>query len=204
MTASTLTTWHQDININGRPYPTRTYVPDLDTDTAAFDLPQVQVAYLSAIHEAGHAVVLLARGGHIHHAEVLLGTFQHGEPDGRVDACGVRDGNMFAEFLAAGERATDRRLREMGLWTPYRGLVAETGAYADRKKLLADNPDVGFGDKPVDYLLAHDMADTVLDAHWPAVLRVADALAHHHRLDGDTIATLAGLPNGPHHTPLHG
>lgn len=131
----------------------------------------------------------------------MLGTFEHGERDGLVDACGVRDGNAFAEFLAAGERATDRRLREMGLWTPYRGLVAETGAYADRKAFLASNPDVGFGDKAVDYLLVHDMADTVHDTHWPAVLRVADVLAHRHRLNGDTIATFAGLPNGPHHAP---
>ena len=90
-------------------------------------------------------------------------------------------------------------MRELGLWTPYRGMVAETGAYTDRLEFLSGQPDLGFGDKPIDYRVVHDMADAALDAQWPAVLRVADGLVRHHRLDGDRIADLAGLPNGPHH-----
>jgi hypothetical protein len=199
MTATLATTWHRDFDINDQPYPVRTHVPDLNTDFPTLDLPPRETLYLSAIHEAGHAVVLLARGGHVHYTELRHGTFEHGAYDGRVDVCSIGSGNNAAAFFGAGERAMDRRLRETGLWTPYRGMVAEVGAYADRQEFLTSQPDLGFGDKPIDYRTVHDMADAALDTHWSAVLRVAEALAQHHYLDGAAIADLSGLPNGQRH-----
>lgn len=188
--------WHTIIDIHGHPYPTRNFAPDIEGDSdVCLNLTAPQLNYLRAIHEAGHAVTALLGGAHLHSAEIVLGELV-GESGGVVYACNLADGHGYAIFSAAGERAADRWLRESGLWTPGRGVAAEVGACLDRRLFLAINPHVGFGDREVDYLVVHDLADKALGQHWAGVVRVADRLAQQGRLDAAEIEAITGLPNG--------
>jgi hypothetical protein len=188
--------WHTIIDIQGQPYPTRNYAPDIEGGSdACLNLPAAQLDYLRAIHEAGHAVAALLGGAHLHSAEIVIGVTGDAA-GGEVRACNLDDGHGFAVFSAAGERASDRWLREAGLWTPERAVANEVGARGDRRQFLAINAHVGFGDREVDYLIVHDLADQALDRHWKAVLQIADQLAQHGRLDAAQIVTIAGLTNG--------
>ncbi|MFF1916119.1 hypothetical protein ACFVYE_31945 [Streptomyces sp. NPDC058239] len=193
---TTVTTqWHDGIELNGVPYPTRNDAPSVQGDSDdAYSLPSDLVDYARAIHEAGHAVAALIGGAHLHHAQIVKGPAT--TPEGGVThACNLADGHAYATYSAAGERAVDRWLREDGLWTPERAVANEVGARGDRNSFLAINPHVGFGDKEIDYTVVHDLADHALDQHWAAVTRVAHALNHHTHLAGDEIAHIAGLPN---------
>ena len=188
--------WHTAINIHGEAYPTRHYVPNAKgSSDDSFDLEAPQLNYMRAIHEAGHAVTTLTGRAHLHFAQITLGPATTTR-SGVTDCCNFFDGRALAVFSAAGERAVDRWLRENGLWTPARAVAAEVGARGDRREFLAINPHVGFGDRQVDYRAVHDLADEALDEHWSAVVRVAIRLVEEQRLEADTIATLAGLPNG--------
>ncbi|MBI0296298.1 hypothetical protein JBE04_17965 [Streptomyces sp. PRKS01-29] len=199
MAAVPTTAWHITMDINGEPYPTRHYAPDVEgTSDACFNLPPRQLDYLRAIHEAGHAVTALAGRAHLHYAQIVKGPATSTQ-GGVTDCCSrFADGQAFAVFSAAGERASDRWLREAGLWTPERAVAVEVGSHGDRHLFLSINPHVGFGDKQIDYRVLHDLADAALDKHWAATVRVADALAATGHLTGDDIATLADLPNGTH------
>jgi hypothetical protein len=185
--------WNIVIDVNGEPYPTRYRSPD--SSQPAINLAGPQLDQLRAIHEAGHAVTVLLAGAHLHSAEIVLGVADKVE-GGAVHACNLADGHGYATFCAAGERAADRWLREAGLWTPERAVANEAAAYGDRHQFLAINPHVGFGDREVDYRIAHDLADRALDQHWAGVVRVADRLAQTGTLDADEISVIAGMPNG--------
>jgi hypothetical protein len=190
--------WHNDVRVGGVAYPTRNHAPHIEGDTdACLKLTATQLDYLRAIHEAGHAITVLTGQGHLHSAEIVKGvaTTEHG---GVTYACNLADGHAYAIYSAAGERAVDRWLYEAGLWTPERAVANEVGAHGDRASFLAINPHVGFGDKEVDYLVVHDLADEAIDHRWREMLRVADALVQQVRLDGDEIADLVRIPNGPH------
>ncbi|MGW2844657.1 hypothetical protein [Streptomyces sp. NPDC001274] len=189
------TQWHDGIELNGVPYPTRNDAPNAQGNSDdVYDLPSDLVDYVRAIHEAGHAVAGLIGGAHLHHAQIAKGPAT--TPEGGVTRlCNLADGNAYAIFSAAGERAVDRWLHEDGLWTPERAVANEVGAHGDRHSFLAVNPHVGFGDKQIDYTVVHDLADNFLDQHWAAVTRVAHALVEHTRLDGDEIARIAGMSN---------
>lgn len=196
----TQTTWHTNLYVNGVVYPTRHHalVADADDGTeASLGLTPDELHYIRAIHEAAHAVIVLAGGRHLHHAQIEThdSTTDHG---GVTEACGLDDGNLFAAFSGAGERANDRWLRETGLWTPRLAVAVESGARGDRAQFLQINPHVGFGDREVDYLAVHDLADQAIDRHWAAITTVADALVTNIRMEGDAIASLADIPNGPH------
>lgn len=194
------TPWHTNLYVDGVAYPTRHYAflnEDDDGTEASLGLTPDVVHYIRAIHEAAHAVTALAGGGHLHHAQIE--TLDSATDNGGVtEACGLDDGTLFAVFSGAGERANDRWLHEAGLWTPRLAVAVESGARGDRAKFLQVNPHVGFGDRQVDYRAVHDLADQAIDRHWAAITTVADALVIHIRLDGDAIADLAGIPNGPH------
>ncbi|MFJ1827464.1 hypothetical protein [Streptomyces sp. NPDC088178] len=195
---STVTTqWHNGIELNGAPYPTRNNAPTVQGNSDdACNFPSDLVDYARAIHEAGHAVAALIGGAHLHHAQIVKGPAT--SPKGGVThACNFSDGHAYAIFSAAGERAEDRWLHEGGLWTPGRAVTVEVGAHGDRRSFLRINSHVGFGDKQIDYTVVHDLADNFLDQHWIPVARVADALVHHQHLTGDEIARIAGLPNRP-------
>lgn len=190
-------TWHTLMDINGQPYPTRHYASDIEGDSdACLNLPAPQLDYLRAIHEAGHAVTVLTGGAHLHSAEIVIGEAV-AEEGGVTYACNLADGHAYAVFSAVGERASDRWLREAGLWNPERAVANEVGARGDRHQFLAINPHVGFGDREVDYRFVHDLADQALDQHWAAVVRVADRLVQERKLDADTIVAMTGIPNGP-------
>ncbi|MFF9787179.1 hypothetical protein [Streptomyces nigrescens] len=190
------TTWHINVSINGQAYPTRDYAPDIwGSSDACFNLPEQHLNYVRAIHEAGHAVAALIGQAHLHFAQIVAGEAAT-ESGGLTEGCKFSDGHAFAVFSAAGERATDRWLREAGLWTPERAVANEVGSSSDRCHFLDINPHVGFGDKQVDYRVVHDLADQALDQYWNAVTAVADALTRHLHVEGEVIAELAGLPNG--------
>ncbi|MFF2549290.1 hypothetical protein ACFVUY_42950 [Kitasatospora sp. NPDC058063] len=192
--------WHTNCTLGGVVYPTRSRAPRREVTTAEElleGLTQQQHKLMNAVHEAGHAVAVLAAGGHLHRARLMPDDL---DVDGAVEGCGLTDGRAYAAFAGAGERAADRWLRESGLWTPGRAVAVEIGARGDRRELLKLNPHIGFGDdERQDYRIVHDLADALLDQHWEAVTTVAAALMDRHHLDGATVAALAGLPNGPHH-----
>ncbi|MEU3565406.1 hypothetical protein [Kitasatospora sp. NPDC006786] len=193
--------WHTNCVLDGVVYPTRTRAPrrevtGLTAGELLEGLTQRQYELMNAVHEAGHAVAILAAGGNVHRARL-----SPDDPDvgGAVEGCGLADGPAYAAFAGAGERAADRWLREAGLWTPGRATAVEIGARTDRRRLLRLNPHIGFGaEGRQDYRTVHDVADDVLDRHWAAVTVVAAALVDRHHLDGGAVAALAGLPNGPH------
>ncbi|MFD8226901.1 hypothetical protein ACFV16_22320 [Streptomyces massasporeus] len=198
-------TWHDDILINGEPYPTRNHAPDYGPNSDAYlgSLTYAQRDVMRAVHEAAHAVAVLSGGGYVH--DVTTSTTAalrsheptaHGVASGATRVCNLTD-MTFAAFFGAGERAEDRWLRENGLWTSTLAAGVELGAYGDRKTLLRSNPHVGFG-AGQDYVIVHDLADHVLDEHWLRVFAVAGELVTRLRLDGDEVADLAGLPNGTH------
>ncbi|MDX3839582.1 hypothetical protein [Streptomyces europaeiscabiei] len=195
-----IASWHTNLYVDGVAYPTRHYAhldEDDDGTEADLGLTDEEVQYIRAIHEAGHAVTALSGGGHLHHAQIET-------PDSAVDhggvtyACGLSDGNLFAAFSGAGERANDRWMRENGLWTPRRAVAVESGARGDRAAFLRINPHVGFGDRQVDYRAVHDIADQAVHHYWREISAVADALVQQIHLGGDRIADLIGIPNGPH------
>jgi hypothetical protein len=199
-------TWHDDVLVNGEPYPTRNYAPDYGSNSDAYlgTLTYEQQDVLRAVHEAAHAVAVLAGGGHVHDAWIkttaelrTLEPSDTGIKSGAVKACNLIDPTAVAVFLGAGERAEDRWLRENELWTSALAAGIELGACGDRKVLLQSNPHVGFGTGQ-DYVIVHDLADHLLSEHWDRVLTVAGSLAFRLHLDGDEVAVLAGLPNGTH------
>lgn len=198
--------WHDDVTINGEPYPTRHIAADAFSKSSMYlsDLPDSTRDTLRATHEAAHAVAGLAGGAHIHYAKITTTAylnarpFTHGIPGGDVFACHFRNGQSLAVYLGAGERAEDHWLRQAGLWTPARALGIELGAYMDRQTFLANNPHFGFGADHNDYLVVHDLADQLVTQHWDAITAVAEALVTDLYLTGDHIADLAKLPNGTH------
>lgn len=206
-TRQTTYPWHTDIDINGQPYPTRHPVPDYGPNSDAYhaDLTHQQRDHLRAIHEAGHAVAALTAGAFIHHATitptaelVTAPPTATGISGGDVFICNLTDGEAFAVFLGAGERAEDHWMHQNNLWTPVRAAGVELGAKADRAQLLATNPHVGFGVDHNDYRVVHDLADQLVVQHWDAITAVADVLAARLHLTGQEIADLAQLPNGTH------
>ncbi|MBQ1163686.1 hypothetical protein KBZ21_37445, partial [Streptomyces sp. A73] len=71
----------------------------------------------------------------------------------------------WAVAVVAGERATDRWLREAGLWTEDLAAMADLGASHDRALIFAAAPEPrpGFGTGEADYSDLHDLADRALD-----------------------------------------
>lgn len=199
--------WHDDLVIDDRPYPTRHPAPAGAVYSGEYlgDLTYGQRDHLRAVHEAAHAVAILAAGGCVHEVWTSLTEDLRGQDPsdsgvigGRTDGCGLPDALAFVVFQGAGERAEDRWLRERALWTPSRAVGVELGAYGDRQGLLHHNPHIGFGTGTDDYLVVHHLADEFLAQHWHAVLAVAEPLAARLRLTGAETADLAGMPNGPH------
>jgi hypothetical protein len=179
----TYRTWHYDMNLFGAVYPLRYYTPSFGTLASVgtvreiLDLPTSIAARETAVHEAGHVVAALA----------------HGIQPARVDGTRAHLGHLsgftqdaLACSMGAGERAVDRWLRSLDLWTPIRAAAVECSAYADRTT-FRQHLDVH------DYLEVHDYADEVLDRHWDAVMAVAEALAVTPALTGEQITTIAGL-----------
>lgn len=149
----------------------------------AFQLTPAQIRAMSVTHEAGHAMVFLTAGVRFDH-------LAFGEASG-ADHCiqGLPGIHLTAadhvRCCATGERASDRWLRDHGLWTPARAWANEALSASDRRQLDGYLP----GD---DLTVLHDRADEFLDRVWLAVLRLADALDRHGRLSYTQAAAAAG------------
>lgn len=205
MAATRTYTWHDDITINGQPYPTRHPVPNHGPNSNAYlgDLSDTGRRHLRAIHEAAHAVAGLTRGAHIHYAKIIPTVISDtatptatGTPNGATCGCNLPDGESFALFLGAGERAENHWLHQNLLWTPLRAAGIELGAYGDRQTLLQANPHIRFGIDHNDYRVVHHLADQLITQQWTAIVTVAETLDARLHLTGDQIADLAQIPNG--------
>jgi hypothetical protein len=153
---------------------------------------------VGVFHEAGHAVVgLVFRMG-------IDGVFLSPGNDGKFMFHTVWSGSAswtgYTCYLAAGERAADRWLRETGQWTPERAWSVERGARSDRNRAVEAAAEMG---RTLD-IPAHPWdgwtqvcsgADATLDAHWDRVRAVADALLAKGSLDAAAVARVSGLPN---------
>jgi hypothetical protein len=150
-----------------------------------------------AFHEAGHAVIALAQGIGVDGVHLLPAEDNvfHTVVSGKI----LQD-DGYLTMLAAGERASDRWLRETGVWTPERGWTAERCAEGDREEAAGFAARRGL---PFD-LTAHpwdgwtqvcSWADGSLNHHWDRVVAVARALLEGTSLDAVDVARIAGLPN---------
>lgn len=200
-------TWHDDVTINGRPYPTRHPVPDHGPHSDAYlgDLDDSTRQYLHAIHEAAHAVAALTAQAHVHYARITptgemraAAQVSNATSGGDTYVCNFTTGRDQAIYFGVGERAGDLWLRQNNLWTPTRSVGIELSAYGDRHTFLTANPHFGFGVDHNDYRVVHDLADELVTRHWTAITAVADRLTVRLHLAGDEIAALAQMPNGTH------
>lgn len=161
-----------------------------------------QMDLLRAIHEAAHAVAGLAAGSYVHDARISVTDELRADTDevlgGEARVCNIPNGLHFITIMGAGERANDRWLHETGLWTPFRAVGAELGAYGDRCNILRVNPHLGFAGGSNDYLVVHHIADQFVEEYWGRITAVGIVLAERLHLTGDEIADLVGLPNGTH------
>ncbi|MCX4598319.1 hypothetical protein OG819_55265 [Streptomyces sp. NBC_01549] len=109
-----------------------------------------------------------------------------------------------AIWAASGERASDRWLREEGLWTADRDWVSEVCSLADRDNISGFDPRwrVAYTDTerqqcrtdgvtPVDLAATHAGTDEFLEEMWLAVRHVARLLYTHARLSGSQVRAVA-------------
>lgn len=168
---------------------TRHPTPDLTkpfTAADALNLTDKQLRHLAAVHEAGHAAI------HLHHG-VPFDDMGIGNDPTRNQPCGgyihatnvTCTLNEFAHLQTGGERASDRLLHDLGLWTPARAWANELAARTDRLQLAEHMP-------TDDLTAVHADVDRILDQMWPQVLRIAIALDRHGRLDYAQAAAAAG------------
>ncbi|MFD7235070.1 hypothetical protein ACFWAT_07140 [Streptomyces syringium] len=167
------------------------------------DFPDATLRRSIAVHEAGHAVLCMAFG--IPVAEIRIRD-DLGRTPGEGGAAWVKTGlnwrvsyMRYVAMCAAGERAQDRWMREMGLWTPQRAWAAERGAGDDRDQvgeaLRTCGMDLHFGaNRPgVQYSTIQAVADSALSHLWDRLLRLAEAIDNHGHLTGREAARHADL-----------
>ncbi|MFI9331970.1 hypothetical protein ACIGZJ_31065 [Kitasatospora sp. NPDC052868] len=206
-TTTTRTTWHLDDESG---LTTRNPKPLTERPTTAYrilDLPDPLLRQFIAVHEAGHAVLMLHLGMSFESVAIADG-LGHG-PDAPGSAGLVEIGTAYTAPLrdvmlvcAAGERAEDRWLREAGLWTPDRAWVTERLACHDRARIEEavraahpDGPTYGVSQDPGRDLEAlHGVADLWLNAFWREVLELAQVLDRQGHLTWVQAAGAAGVP----------
>ncbi|GAB2696329.1 hypothetical protein [Kitasatospora kifunensis] len=197
--------WHYEPDFKLFTRHAAPHIPGPTTAYGILNLTNTQLRRKIAIHEAGHAVLMLDR-------EIAFVTVQiaddlgHGpgkeSPAGHVELHSSLTAPLPDALLglAAGERAEDRWLREQGLWTSARAWVVEILASNDRQQIArvsweAHGRPVTYGvsdDPRRDLAAMHDVADEALDDLWGHVLDVAEALDRHGRLDYAQAAAAAG------------
>ncbi|MGA5818832.1 hypothetical protein ACPC54_13365 [Kitasatospora sp. NPDC094028] len=199
------TGWHYDAQTG---LTTRNLRPTLRpgmTVSEALDLPEDELRRAIAMHEAGHATVMLHFG--LPFKSVAIRDDLGLDPDRPGNAGEVACESWSAPLcdglamLAAGERAQDRWLRESGRWSVARGWLTELGAIGDRREVYravreAFGVGVTFntGDDPCRDLSAlHDHADALLNTLWGQVGRLADVLDRRGRLTEAQAAEAAGF-----------
>lgn len=170
----------------------------VDVDAVA-DLAPEQEIDLTTTHEAAHAVVYMAAG------HTLESITIHPVPSRGNKATVVKNGGNgpwqeFAVCFAIGERAADRRLREMGLWTPTRAWAMERLAGDDRAltanvvaEVFGRDMTYGVSDEPSDYSWICNRADEALDKRWRQIRALAQYLVAHPSVTGTEAARAAGF-----------
>lgn len=196
--------WHHNIgvqNLDGtghEVFPTRAHFTGAGTLTELAGFTPGQHLQAVAAHELGHFLVNWKLGGWMFSISVQ-------EDTGNTIPKGVvsfyhPDGNEARPVLvggAAGERACDRWLREMDLWTPARAVYGELQGSTDREGALQADPTITFDGGPNDYRALQDEADRVLDEVWPLLLRGLEHFRDFAEYTGDEMCALLGITNNP-------
>lgn len=156
-------------------------LPDLDPRT---------YEHGDAVHESAHAVLGLLADMPLDYVliEPRLATTQAGPRSHTKWHDYSTPMEKWAAMCWAGQRAHLRWLAVEGLDTRANRVDAVNMGCHDTKLVLDAAAERGLPDD-----IGWDLAGELLDAHWTAVMRVADALANDRRLSGDEIARIAGL-----------
>lgn len=189
------TEWHLDPN-DARLRTRHAPVPELYGRQVvdAMELTPRMLRALFAVHEAGHLVADVALGfpvvkaslvpGHGMNAWVEMGSYSAPWADHAV-------------MLAAGVRAVDRWLREIGLWTERRAWLNELTGDADQLEAIESAAalpwpvEVTWGDGgTADWARLCDQADVLLHEHWGQVGAIAAELLRREVLTGEEIAAV--------------
>lgn len=198
----TRVTWDNWVWVDDDDFPLRTNSPVLEgTLKDLLSLSTHQMREMCAAHEAGHAVAFLHLPcpRRLHHLwipdeyEISLNSYIRGET--QIEGSYEEDGWPHVVALAAGERASDRWLREKGLWTPQSSVANEILAQSDRDYAVKIYPDLTFGYGGVDYGVAHDEADRLLEKTWAYVLKGIPPLLRGGFVWGDLFCREIGLTN---------
>ncbi|MFB6884150.1 hypothetical protein ACFCY8_25310 [Streptomyces noursei] len=183
---------------------TRAPPPSYDwecTDAVAAYTPEEQLLN-SAVHEAAHAVVFMARGYQIRHIALHeQGDRRHG---GRAHVTYLPASGPWVDWAvtcAAGERAEVRWMGESSRWSLERAWVAERLAWRDRSQIGAAYRDCygkeltfhGDHDDSGDYAWVMDRTDEALVPVWDQVLTLAHHVADRRHVPGDQAARIAGF-----------
>jgi hypothetical protein len=207
-----MTTWHRNTDHYARSVMltvalTRNPVPAAWLSPIPVSVDQImaltpdQERRMVCTHEAAHAVVYMAYGHRIEYIAVHEDQGEHGCKAEMIPAVAYGEWWEFALHTACGERASDRWLREAGLWTPERAWAVEREAGEDRAR-TAEYVDLGAhaemtygsaGREHTDYAVIGDQADAILDRFWPQVLRLAGHLFEHGAVDTVTAERVAGF-----------
>ncbi|GGN41275.1 hypothetical protein [Streptomyces fuscichromogenes] len=197
-TGTAADTWYRHLKVNGVPYPVRT---NADVNGSPYDVlgfTTEQWRRQTSAHELGH--MLTARHYGMRMDYLTLGRTLNGSEAPGSGCFGATHGPgqsnySLAVMSAAGERASDRWMREAGLWTPERAVVVECMADNDRAATLRYVPRTSFDDGPFSYSRLHDDADHVLGLYWDNITGALDQVITRDHWTGDEIAGLTGLTN---------
>jgi hypothetical protein len=196
-------TWHLNTD---RPLHTRHPEPQgwtrgtIASTWHVLALPPDVEMMCNAIHEAGHAAVMLDHGIPVISMVVYTEKEARDKPARATTIkgeCNV-DYMRIARALAAGERAVDKWLREERYWTPERAWAAERLACSDREELeqiarTYMRGELTYGrnpSSPLDYRYICDGADEVLLPLWRGVLALAGELVKRRSLTGAQVAAV--------------
>ena len=196
--------WHTNIRMTnpgeaeGVVYPTRAHFTGDGTLAELADLTAAQHLQEVAAHELGHFLVGWKLGARRFGISVLddpgnvipKGVVSYVHPDGETSRPVLISG-------AAGERASDRWLREQGLWTPARAVYSEISGQRDREDAQKADPSITFDGGPNDYRHLQDEADRILDDVWPLLVRGLEHFTDFAEYMGTEMCTLLGIPNNP-------
>jgi hypothetical protein len=140
---------------------------------------------ITSFHEAGHCVVACAFGHFVREVEVVPphARFRH-----RTDPCGWRE----AAIVAASGPAAEVRFCDMSLDDEVPLWVSAHAWRGDLRNILEFLIQAGDGAHPRALAVVRRRALQMVEAHWPAIERVAAALAERGRLTGPEAAALVG------------